>query len=55
MITPKDEFIKRVLEIMCKHCSRRIRVEKRLRAEISENGFDFDRQMVVDKIMQEEM
>ncbi len=55
MITPKDVFIRRVMEIMCKHCTRRIRVEKRLQAEISENGFDLDRQPVVDRILQEEM
>ena len=54
MITPKDEFIEKVIEIMCRHCSRRIRIEKRLREELGENQFDFERHERVDKIMLEE-
>jgi len=54
MITPKDEFIKKVIDITCRHCSRRIRIEKRLREELGEEEFDFERHQKVDKIMLEE-
>jgi len=54
MITPKEEFIEKVINIMCRHCPRRIRIEKRLREELIDKEFDFERHEKVDKIMLEE-
>lgn len=54
MITPKNVFIEKVMLIMCRHCSRRIRIEKRLKEELGEDQFDFERHEHVDKIMLEE-
>jgi hypothetical protein len=54
MITPKQDFIKKVLEITCRHCSRRMRIENRLTNEICEQEFDFERHNKVDRIINEE-
>ena len=54
MISPKEWFVNRVIELMCRNCSRKLRIERRLREEIGEYEFDHDRHEKVDKILKEE-
>ena len=52
--TPKAEFIEKVLKIVCKHCSRKIRIQKRLETELPDNSSDFAMQTIADRIVKEE-
>lgn len=54
MISKKDDFIQKVLCIMCKRCSRRTRIEARLKKELNDKDFDFEKDIIASKIIQEE-
>ena len=53
-MSSKHEFIAKVLPLICKTCSRRIRIEKRLYEELDDNDFDFEKDQKTAKIISEE-
>lgn len=53
-ITPKDDFIRLVLSLMCKRCSRRKRIEQRLKRELRGDDFDYEKDKIASKIIAEE-
>ncbi len=53
-ITPKPEFIERILQILCRHCHRRERIRRRLEAELVADEPDYLRYEKVDQIIREE-
>jgi len=54
MITPKDEFISKVVSLICKNCSRKKRIEQRLKNELSDGEFDYEKDKKVSEIISEE-
>jgi len=54
MISEKKDFIQKVLCLMCKKCARRVRIEARLNQELHDKDFDFEKDEIAARIINEE-
>jgi hypothetical protein len=54
LITSKEEYITTIMKLVCKRCSRKQRIQDRLEDELTDSEYDYEKDVKVSKIIEEE-